>query len=44
MTSGPRESLASVGKWIFAAWFMLGGAGHFLATDVDLKIMPRPLP
>lgn len=33
-----------VGKSVFAALFILGGVGHFLATDVYMKIMPPYLP
>ncbi len=33
-----------VGKTVFAALFILGGVGHFLATDVYMKIMPPYLP
>ncbi len=33
-----------VGKSIFAAAFIVGGIGHFVATDVYLKIMPPYLP
>ena len=33
-----------VGKTVFAALFILGGVGHFLATDVYIKIMPPYLP
>jgi uncharacterized membrane protein len=32
------------GKSIFAALFILGGIGHFLATDIYMKIMPPYLP
>lgn len=34
----------SVGKAIFAAFFVLGGIGHFVATDIYMKIMPPYLP
>jgi uncharacterized membrane protein len=33
-----------VGKSVFAALFILGGIGHFLATDIYMKIMPPYLP
>jgi uncharacterized membrane protein len=33
-----------VGKLAFAALFILGGVGHFVATDVYMKIMPSYLP
>ena len=32
------------GRWAFAALFILGGIGHFAATDVYLRIMPPDLP
>lgn len=44
MTSGPWKTLTLVGKWIFAAIFVMGGIGHFVATDVYMKIMPPYLP
>ena len=33
-----------VGRCAFAALFVLGGIGHFVATDVYMKIMPPYLP
>ncbi len=36
-TSGGRENW---GRWAFAALFLVGGVGHFAATDFYLKIMP----
>ena len=33
-----------IGKAIFAAIFVLGGIGHFVATDVYMKIMPPYMP
>jgi uncharacterized membrane protein len=33
-----------VGKWAFAALFIVGGVGHFVATDFYMKIMPPYLP
>lgn len=44
MTSSPWKTPTLVGKWIFAALFILGGIGHFVATDVYMKIMPPYLP
>jgi uncharacterized membrane protein len=40
----PRTTLALVGRWAFAALFVVGGVGHFVATDVYMKIMPPYLP
>ncbi len=39
-----REVLTILGKWVFAALFVLGGVGHFVKTDVYMKIMPPFLP
>jgi uncharacterized membrane protein len=33
-----------IGKVIFAAFFIAGGVGHFVAPDVYMKIMPPYLP
>jgi uncharacterized membrane protein len=44
MTTIPWTALAPVGKWAFAALFIAGGVGHFVATDVYMKIMPPYLP
>ena len=44
MTADRWRTLALVGKWIFAALFVAGGVGHFVATDVYTKIMPPYLP
>jgi uncharacterized membrane protein len=33
-----------VGKWAFAALFLVVGAGHFVATDRFVRIMPPYLP
>jgi uncharacterized membrane protein len=33
-----------VGKWLFATLFVLGGGGHFVATDFYVKMMPPYLP
>ena len=38
------KTLAIVARWAFAALFVAGGIGHFVATDVYLKIMPPYLP
>jgi uncharacterized membrane protein len=40
----PRTTLALVGRWAFAALFVAGGVGHFVATDVYIRIMPPYLP
>jgi len=32
------------GRWAFAALFITGGIGHFVATDFYLRIMPPYLP
>lgn len=34
----------AVAKSVFAALFILGGVGHFVATDTYMKIMPPYLP
>jgi uncharacterized membrane protein len=44
MTTIPWTTLALVGKWVFAALFVAGGVGHFVKTDVYMKIMPPYLP
>jgi uncharacterized membrane protein len=44
MTTIPWTALAPVGKWAFAALFIAGGVGHFVATHVYMKIMPPYLP
>src|SRR4051812_6729502 len=33
-----------LGQWAFAALFVAGGIGHFLATDFYVKMMPPYLP
>src|SRR4051794_10399428 len=38
------ETSRGIGKVAFAALFLLGGIGHFVATDIDMKIMPPYLP
>jgi uncharacterized membrane protein len=40
----PYDTLKALGKWVFAGLFIVGGVGHFLATDVYMKIMPPYLP
>jgi uncharacterized membrane protein len=40
----PRTTPALVGRWAFAALFVAGGVGHFVATDVYIRIMPPYLP
>ena len=37
-------TLRAAGKWTFASLFLASGVGHFVATDVYLKIMPPYLP
>ena len=44
MTSNDWMTLKLVGKWAFATLFIAGGVGHFLKTDVYMKIMPPYLP
>ena len=44
MTTIPWTALTLVGKWAFAALFVAGGVGHFVKTDVYMKIMPPYLP
>jgi len=39
-----RTTWILVGKWAFATLFVLGGAGHFVATDFYEKMMPPYLP
>jgi uncharacterized membrane protein len=34
----------AIGKAIFAALFIVGGVGHFVATETYMKIMPPYLP
>jgi len=36
--------IATLGKWTFAALFIAGGIGHFVAPDVYVRIMPPYLP
>jgi uncharacterized membrane protein len=38
------ETSRRIGKAAFAALFILGGIGHFVATDLYMKIMPPYLP
>lgn len=44
MTAERWRTLTLVGRWIFAALFVAGGVGHFVKTDVYLRIMPPYLP
>ena len=44
MTTTSWTTLALVGKWAFAALFVAGGVGHFVKTDVYMRIMPPYLP
>jgi uncharacterized membrane protein len=44
MTTIRWTALALVGKWAFAALFVAGGIGHFVKTDVYMRIMPPYLP
>ena len=44
MTADRWMTLALVGRWIFAALFVAGGFGHFVKTDVYIRIMPPYLP
>ena len=44
MKTTPRTTLALVGRWALAALFVAGGVGHFVATDVYIRIMPPYLP
>lgn len=38
------RTLAVAGKWLFAALFIVGGAGHFVATNFYVRMMPPYLP
>jgi uncharacterized membrane protein len=42
--ANPRTILKILGKWVFAALFVVGGVGHFIATDIYMKIIPPYLP
>jgi uncharacterized membrane protein len=44
MAVAMRKAAKAIGKGTFAALFLLGGVGHFVATGVYLKIMPPYLP
>lgn len=44
VTADRWRALALVGRWTFAALFVAGGVGHFVATDVYMRIMPPYLP
>lgn len=44
MTADRWTTLAVIGKWAFAALFVVGGVGHFVKTDLYTKIMPPYLP
>jgi uncharacterized membrane protein len=44
VTSNGWETFKLVGRWAFAALFIAGGVGHFVKTDVYMKIMPPYLP
>ena len=44
MAVGMMKVGKGIGKALFASLFILGGIGHFVATDVYLKIMPPYMP
>ena len=44
MAVGMMKAAKAIGKVVFAALFILGGIGHFVATDFYVKIMPPYLP
>ena len=44
MTIPLRKLARGFGKVAFAALFILGGIGHFVATDAYMKVMPPGLP
>ncbi len=44
MTSGPTAYRNGLGRWAFAALFVVAGVGHFVATDLIMKIVPPSLP
>jgi uncharacterized membrane protein len=44
VTADHWTTLAIVGKWAFAALFVAVGVGHFVATDVYMRIMRPYLP
>jgi uncharacterized membrane protein len=39
-----RKTWILVGKCVFAALFVVGGVGHFVATEFYVKMMPPYLP
>jgi uncharacterized membrane protein len=44
MQSHRLKSWARAGRWVFAALFVVAGAGHLVATDAFARIMPPYLP
>ncbi len=41
---GAGTRARSVGLAIVFLWFVIGGAAHFLATDLEMRIVPPSLP
>jgi uncharacterized membrane protein len=44
MTIGRSNGWKTAGRWVFAALFVAGGVGHFVATGLYEKLMPPYLP
>ena len=44
MTIETRRIGREAGRWLFGAFFVVGGVRHFFATEFYLKIMPPYLP
>lgn len=44
MTGRAWSKVKSLGRWAFAALFILGGVAHFAATSLYMSIMPSYLP
>ncbi|MDB5351757.1 MAG: putative rane protein [Planctomycetota bacterium] len=44
MIGGSETTGKTVGRWVFAALFVLAGVGHFALTDFFVRIMPPYVP
>jgi len=42
--SGPRSRLRVFGLIMVFLWFSIGGIAHFVATDVEMRIVPPYIP